>query len=66
MAARLADRRYEEGYDSYLAVIDARRSLLQARQAMIEAQLSASVAYVDLIVALGGGWDGEAIAANSQ
>ncbi len=56
-AATLADRRYQEGYDSYLDVIDARRSLLRARQAVIEARRAAGVAYVDLALALGGGWE---------
>lgn len=59
-AATLADRRYSEGYDSYLNVIDARRSLLGARQAAIEARRAAGLAYVDLALALGGGWDGQA------
>lgn len=57
-AATLADRRYQEGYDSYINVIDARRSLLFARQAVIEAQRAAAAAYVDLVLALGGGWQG--------
>lgn len=59
-AARLADRRYQEGYDSYLNVIDARRSLLNARQAVIEARRAAGSAYVDLSLALGGGWEADA------
>lgn len=63
-AAQLADRRYQEGYDSYLNVIDARRSLLSARQAAIEAQRAAGAAHVDLVLALGGGWDGEAVSAS--
>ncbi len=62
-AAKLADRRYQEGYDSYLNVIDARRSLLSARQAAIEAQRAAGAAHVDLVLALGGGWDGEVVSA---
>ena len=62
-AAELADRRYQEGYDSYLNVIDARRSLLSARQATIEAKRAAGAAYVDLVLALGGGWDGQVVSA---
>lgn len=60
-SARLADRRYQEGYDSYLNVIDARRSLLSARQATIEAQRAAGAAHVDLVLALGGGWNADAV-----
>ena len=62
-AAQLADRRYQEGYDSYLNVIDARRSLLAAHQAAIEAQRAAGAAHVDLVLALGGGWDGNEVPA---
>src|SRR5690606_13706530 len=59
-ALRLAQRRYDEGYDDYLSVLDARRSLLQARLAVSQAELSAGASYVDLALALGGGWSGNA------
>jgi len=62
-ALRLAQRRYDEGYDDFLSVLDARRSLLQARLAVANAELSAGSAYVDLALALGGGWN-EAAAAD--
>ncbi len=55
-AARLAQRRYDEGYDDFISVLDARRSLLQARLAVANAELSAGSAYIDLALALGGGW----------
>ena len=59
-ALRLAQRRYDEGYDDFLSVLDARRSLLQARLAVSQAELSAGASYVDLALALGGGWNGNA------
>jgi len=58
-ALRLAQRRYDEGYSDYLGVLDARRSLLQSRLAVAEARRSGGTAYVDLVMAVGGGWDPE-------
>jgi multidrug efflux system outer membrane protein len=55
-ALRLAQRRYEEGYSDYLGVLDARRSLLQSRLAVAEARRAGGAAYVDLVLAVGGGW----------
>lgn len=60
-AVRLSQRRYDEGYSDYLGVLDARRTLLQARLAVADAQRAAGEAYVDLALALGGGWDGVAV-----
>jgi NodT family efflux transporter outer membrane factor (OMF) lipoprotein len=63
-ALRLAQRRYDEGYSDYLGVLDARRSLLQSRLAVAEARRSGGAAYVDLALAVGGGWDpGQELAA---
>ena len=56
-AVRLAQRRYDEGYADYLEVLDARRSLLQSRLAVAEARRRGGAAYVDLALAVGGGWD---------
>lgn len=58
-ALRLAQRRYDEGYSDYLGVLDARRSLLQSRLAVADARRSAGAAYVDLVLAVGGGWTQE-------
>ncbi len=55
-ALRLAQRRYDEGYSDYLGVLDARRGLLQSRLAVADARRAGGVAYVDLVLALGGGW----------
>ena len=55
-ALTLAQARYERGADSYLAVLDAQRSLYSARQAVIATQLNQQTASVVLYKALGGGW----------
>jgi NodT family efflux transporter outer membrane factor (OMF) lipoprotein len=55
-ALRLAQRRYDEGYADYLGVLDARRSLLQSRLAVAQARRDSGIAYVDVALALGGGW----------
>jgi len=55
-ALRLSTSRYEAGYSAYLDVLEAQRSLNLTQLALIrnrQAQLSASV---DLMTALGGGW----------
>ena len=55
-ALRLANRRYEAGYSGYLEVLDSQRTanlsellLIRTRQALLGAD-------VDLMTALGGGW----------
>ncbi|WP_432260249.1 AdeC/AdeK/OprM family multidrug efflux complex outer membrane factor [Cupriavidus sp. TMH.W2] len=52
----LADRRYRTGVDSYLAVLDAQRSLYSAQQLLIQARLERLTSEVNLYKALGGGW----------
>ncbi len=42
--------------DSYLAVLDAQRSLYNAQQLLIAARLEQLVSEVNLYKALGGGW----------
>lgn len=65
-AVNLSQRRYDEGYSDYLGVLDARRTLLQARLAVADAERAAGAAYVDLALALGGGWDGVAAEASTE
>lgn len=65
-AVNLSQRRYDEGYSDYLGVLDARRTLLQARLAVADAERAAGAAYVDLALALGGGWDGVAADASTE
>ena len=58
-ALRLATRRYEAGYSAYLDVLDAQRSLNIAQLASIRNRQALLSASVDLMKALGGGWQDE-------
>jgi outer membrane protein TolC len=49
--------RYETGVDSYLDVLIAQTTLLTNQQNLAATQIEGSVGAVDLIQALGGGWD---------
>lgn len=53
---RLADKRYRNGVDSYLNVLDAQRSQYSARQQLIAVRLAQQSNRVALYKALGGGW----------
>lgn len=53
---KLANRRYEAGYSSWLDVLDAERNLFQARLDRVEARRARLAAAVGVIEALGGGW----------
>jgi multidrug efflux system outer membrane protein len=55
-AARLSQAQYHEGDVIFLNVLDAERSVLQARRAAVQLQGQQAVATVNLIRALGGGW----------
>jgi len=59
-AADLSRTQYTEGAVDYLNVIDAQRSVLQARRAAVQLQGVQAAATVNLIRALGGGW-GDAV-----
>ena len=52
--------RYENGYTSYLEVLDAERSLLPGQLLMTETQGNLFRALVSLYRAMGGGWVVEA------
>lgn len=54
-AKELVDVRYRYGYDGFLQVLDAQRSLYQAQSALISTQLMAQLNRVKLYQALGGG-----------
>lgn len=54
----LARLRYDNGYSSYLEVLDAERSLFQAEVSLASAQRDQLTAVVDVYRALGGGWAG--------
>lgn len=53
--ADLANARYDEGVVNYLEVLDAERSLFEARQALIQTLRAQVQNLVELYVALGGG-----------
>lgn len=52
-----ARSRFGEGDVGYLVVVDAERTLLRARQSLIQFEGERARAGVDLVRALGGGWD---------
>lgn len=56
-AARLARVRYEAGAVDFLTVLDAERSLLAARDALVQAQQGSLTGLVAVYRALGGGWE---------
>lgn len=55
-AAKLARQRYSEGITTYLEVIEAERTSLSARRALVQLRGQRLVTTVQLIQALGGGW----------
>jgi multidrug efflux system outer membrane protein len=52
----LSDVRYRAGAESYLALLDAQRTLFAARQALVDVQRAEQANRVALYRALGGGW----------
>ncbi len=55
-AARLARIRFDAGASDFLTVLDAERSVLQARDALVQAQTGTVTSLVGVYRALGGGW----------
>jgi multidrug efflux system outer membrane protein len=55
--AKLSQMQYMEGAVNYFDVLDAQRTALQARRAAVQLQGVQTIATVNLIRALGGGWD---------
>jgi multidrug efflux system outer membrane protein len=53
---KLSDMRFRGGVDSYLGVLDARRSLYTAQQTLVAIKLARLQNLVTLYKALGGGW----------
>jgi multidrug efflux system outer membrane protein len=60
----LARARHDAGASSQLEVIDADRTALAVRRESARIQGQRRVATVQLVKALGGGWDGAALAAH--
>jgi NodT family efflux transporter outer membrane factor (OMF) lipoprotein len=55
----LAKNRYANGLESFIDVLDAQKTLVSARQQLVEADLSLIDDVVALYRALGGGWEAE-------
>jgi NodT family efflux transporter outer membrane factor (OMF) lipoprotein len=62
----LANSRYETGLDTYLNVLTAQNTLLNSRQAVITLRVNRITASVQLIQALGGGWDASQLPTDLQ
>jgi outer membrane protein, multidrug efflux system len=58
--ARLAELRYDNGYTSYLEVLDAQRSLFQGELLYAQTQVVLFRALVNIYKSMGGGWVAEA------
>ncbi|HTS84392.1 MAG TPA: TolC family protein, partial [Usitatibacter sp.] len=56
-ALHIAELRYERGYSAYLEVLDAQRTLNDAQLTLIRNRLALLSFTVDLMNALGGGWE---------
>ncbi len=56
-ALGLAERRYLEGYSSYLTFLDIQRLVYGTQQNAIQVRLSHLNSYINLYLALGGGWE---------
>jgi len=56
-ATRLAQRRYESGYSAFLEVLIQQRALFDAQLAAVQNHQGLMLSTVDLMRALGGGWD---------
>jgi len=65
-AARSAKARFDEGDTDYLAVVDAQRTRLRNRQSLIQSEGARARASVDLVRALGGGWEATGSAAPAR
>ncbi len=63
---KLAMDRYQTGIDPYVNVVTAQTTLLTDQQAVIVVQVQEMVASVQLIKALGGGWDRSQLPTPSQ
>ena len=61
-----ADVRYKAGLDPYLNVIAAQTALLTDQQAAVNFRMQQMVASVQLIKALGGGWDASQIPSEKE
>lgn len=56
LSVELANTRYDNGYSSYLEVLDAERSLFDSEMALAAARSERLSSIVNVCLALGGGW----------
>jgi NodT family efflux transporter outer membrane factor (OMF) lipoprotein len=62
----LALSRYQTGVDPYLNVLTAQTTLFSDQQTLVAVQIENMLAAVNLVEALGGGWDGSQLSTTSQ
>jgi multidrug efflux system outer membrane protein len=55
-SAELAKQRFDEGYDNFLDVLDAERTLLETEDTLANSEISAVLNLIAIYKALGGGW----------
>ena len=65
-ALSVANERYKSGIDSYLNVITAQTALLNNQRTAVNLQMQQMTASVELIKALGGGWDNTELPTQKQ
>lgn len=63
---QLATTRYRTGIDTYLNVLTAQNSLFNAQQSMVTLKTNQMTSAVQLITALGGGWDSTQLPTEKQ
>jgi multidrug efflux system outer membrane protein len=62
----LQELRFKAGVVNYLSVLDAQRLVLSSELALARARLARDLAFVDLYQALGGGWNAESRAIQTE
>ncbi|TSH92017.1 hypothetical protein FOZ76_17425, partial [Verticiella sediminum] len=62
----IARDRYRAGYSSYLAELDAQRTLFDVELALVRLRAARHQALIDLYQALGGGWSATAASAHDH
>ena len=58
-AAKLARERYQTGVATFLEVLDAERTMLEAQSRLAESETLTATSQVAIYKALGGGWENE-------
>jgi multidrug efflux system outer membrane protein len=62
-AVQLAGERYQRGLDGLLTTLESQRRLFTVESSLLTAQRERRIARVELIRALGGGWDDAVVGA---